>query len=113
MGYGWNGGKEAEVVYSATFIGNKSIGKSLSGVKIILHSRTTLPKEHLEVLYWVRRIEDWAGMTNKISMKLLKVLKEHEAYRKRQAIGFVHRDKEKHHHVHVYVNRIDFKWNAI
>lgn len=106
MEYGWNQEKDAEIVFQQHLYGEspKEITKEF---KILQDQNYNCRKNTLSFVI-SPTIKDGKKLTtsdlNKITEKFMKELKLGE----RQAIAFVHRDKD-HKHIHLYVNRIDFK----
>src|SRR5690606_21469614 len=109
MGYGWNQEKGAEVVYKEYLAGANP--KEISQEFKIIQQQNHLCRKNTLSFVLSPTIGDGRELTkndlHKIAEGFLKEMKLQE----RQAIGFVHRNKE-HTHVHLYVNRIDFNGNA-
>jgi len=106
MEYGWNQEKDAEIVFQQHLYGEspKEITKEF---KLLQDQNYRCRKNTLSFVI-SPTIKDGKKLTtsdlNKITGKFMKELKLGE----RQAIAFVHQDKD-HKHIHLYVNRIDFK----
>lgn len=109
MQYGWNQEKDAEVVYSQNLVGNdpKEISKEFQRIQELNHNcnRNTLS------FVLSPTIEDGRLLKGMETEKLVKDFMQELQLGERQAIAFVHRDKE-HAHIHLYVNRIDFEGKA-
>ena len=106
MEYGWNQEKDAEIVFQQHLYGEspKEITKEF---KLLQDQNYNCRKNTLSFVI-SPTIKDGKKLAsndlNKIAKKFMKELNLGE----RQAIAFVHQDKE-HKHIHLYVNRIDFK----
>jgi len=106
MEYGWNQEKDAEIVFQQHLYGEspKEITKEFE----LLQDQNHNCKKNTLSFIISPTIEDGKKLAssdlNKIAEKFMKELNLGE----RQAIAFIHRDKE-HKHIHLYVNRIDFK----
>ncbi len=106
MEYGWNQEKEAEIVFKQHLYGEspKEITKEF---KLLQDQNYNCRKNTLSFVI-SPTIKDGKKLAttdlNKITEKFMKELKLGD----RQAIAFVHQDKN-HKHIHLYVNRIDFK----
>ncbi len=107
--YGWNQEKDAEVVFRDHLAGEtpKEITEEF---KIIQSQNERCTRNTLSFIL-SPTVKDGQEMS-KAQLKDItsRFLKEMEL-KNRQAIAFVHRDKE-HTHVHVYVNRIGFDGKA-
>lgn len=106
MGYGWNQEKNAEVVLRQHLVGEnpKEITEEFQRIQAMNHNceRNTLS------FVLSPTINDGQRLKKKELKILAKEFMEKMKLGERQAIAFVHRDKE-HTHIHLYVNRIDFK----
>ena len=106
MEYGWNQEKDAEIVFQQHLYGEspKEITKEF---KLLQGQNYNCRKNTLSFVI-SPTIKDGKKLTTsdlqKITEKFMKELKLGE----RQAIAFVHQDKD-HKHINLYVNRIDFK----
>tara|TARA_R110002033_G_scaffold154043_1_gene190508 strand:+ start:807 stop:1676 length:870 start_codon:yes stop_codon:yes gene_type:complete len=109
MGYGWNGEKEAEVVYREHLSGDNP--KEITQEFKIIQQQNHLCQKNTLSFVLSPTIEDGKGMTNENLNEIVERFLKEMKLQERQAIGFVHRNRE-HTHVHVYVNRIDFNGNA-
>ncbi|PKA98740.1 relaxase/mobilization nuclease-like protein [Flavobacteriaceae bacterium MAR_2009_75] len=109
MGYGWNEEKEAEVVYREHLAGDNP--KEITQEFKIIQSQNHRCKKNTLSFVLSPTIEDGKELKEKelkeITERFIKEMKLQE----RQAIAFVHRDKQ-HIHVHLYVNRIGFDGKA-
>ena len=109
MAYGWNQEKNAEVVFRQHLVGEDP-SEITSEFRFIQQQNTDCRKNTLSFVL-SPTIEDGKMLSTEdlenLSSRFVKEMKLQE----RQAIGFVHRDKD-HLHIHLYVNRIDFNGNA-
>lgn len=109
MGYGWDAEKEAKVVYREHLAGDnlKEITQEFS----IIQAQNHRCKKNTLSFVLSPTIEDGRDLKDKqlaeITLRFVKEMKLQE----RQAIAFVHHDKE-HIHIHLYVNRIGFDGKA-
>tara|TARA_R110002020_G_scaffold404266_1_gene614325 strand:+ start:961 stop:1788 length:828 start_codon:yes stop_codon:yes gene_type:complete len=107
--YGNNPDKEAEQVYSHLIVGDtaEEITREFEAVQQLNQNceRNTLS------FILSPTVKDGAKMNNKDLGKLTKTFILQMKLQERQAVGYVHRDKE-HTHVHLYVNRIDLNGKA-
>lgn len=105
MGYGWNQEKNAEVVYRQHLVGDnpKEVTEEFQRIQEMNHvcERNTLS------FVLSPTIDDGQRLKKKDLERIVKAFMEKMKLGERQAIAFVHRDKE-HTHIHLYVNRIDF-----
>lgn len=106
IAYGWNQEKNAEIVFKQHLLGEnpKEITKEFE----LVQTQNYHCKNNTFSFVISPTIKDGQKLSNKdlntVCQKFIKELHLKE----RQAIAFVHRDK-KHVHIHLYVNRIDFK----
>jgi len=104
--YGWNQEKEAEVVYRQHLAGENpaEITEEFHFVQDMNHNcqKNTL------AFVLSPTIEDGKSLKSKDLKEICERFSKEMKLGERQAIAFVHRDKD-HTHVHLYVNRIDFK----
>jgi hypothetical protein len=109
MQYGWNQEKNAEVVFSQHLVGEtpKEITEEFSFTQQLNESCT---KNTLSFVL-SPTVEDGKRLGKKDLEKICDKFMEQMKLGERQAVAFVHRDKE-HTHIHLYVNRIDFKGEA-
>jgi len=109
MQYGWNQEKDAQVVYSQNLTGDDP-------KEVTAEFRLTQElNEHCEknTLSFVISpiIDDGKYLEKKEFSKICREFMKEMKLKDRQAIAFVHQDKS-HKHIHLYVNRIDFKGQA-
>lgn len=106
MSYGWNQEKDAEVVLKE-FLHGDSPAAITKEFKMLQDQNYHCTKNTLSFVI-SPTIEDGKRLETKelkeITARFIKEMNLGE----RQAIAFVHRDKD-HKHIHLYVNRIDFK----
>ena len=109
MEYGWNQEKDAEIVFQQYLYGEspKEITKEFG----LLQDQNHNCKKNTLSFVISPTIEDGKRLNatelQQITERFIEQLKLGE----RQAIAFVHQDKE-HKHIHLYVNRIDFNGQA-
>lgn len=109
MAYGWNNEKDAEVVLSQYVAGDNA--KEVTEEFKIAQEMNARCKKNTLSFVLSPTVEDGKKLDNeKLREMTQRFLKEMQL-KERQAIAFVHRDKE-HTHVHLYVNRIDFEGKA-
>lgn len=106
MGYGWNQEKNAEVVFRQHLVGENP--NELTQEFKRIQARNQRCKRNTLSFIISPTIKDGQKMTVKDLEKVTSKFIEQMNIGERQAIAFVHRDK-KHIHIHLYVNRIDFK----
>ena len=109
MNYGWNQEKDAEVVLKEQLYGNtpNEITQEFKLLQDLNHNCT---KNTLSFII-SPTIDDGKDLNSKELNKITKEFIKQMNLQDRQAIAFVHKDKE-HKHIHLYVNRIDFKGQA-
>lgn len=109
IAYGWNKDKGAEVVLRQNLVGENPM--ELTREFHFIQSQNSNCYKNTLSFVLSPTIEDG----KKLSLKDLKEIcwrfMEQMKLGDRQGIGFVHRDKA-HRHIHLYVNRIDFRGNA-
>jgi hypothetical protein len=107
--YGWNQEKDAEIVFKQNLAGETPT-EITEEFKIIQSMNEKCEKNTLSFII-SPTIEDGKKLDNlglnKIADEFIKDMR----LENHQAIAFVHNDK-KHKHIHLYVNRIDFKGKA-
>ena len=107
--YGWNQDKDAAIVFKQHLAGDSP--KEITDEFKIIQSMKEICKRNTISFVLSPTIEDGEKLNNThlhaIVSEFIKDLKFDE----HQAIAFVHNDKN-HKHVHLYINRIDFKGNA-
>lgn len=106
MGYGWNQEKDAEVVFKRGLVGENplEITQEFQAVQDLNYN---CQKNTLSFVL-SPTIKDGQKLNHKKLQEICKKFMEQMKLKDRQAIAFVHRDKD-HKHIHLYVNRIDFK----
>ena len=109
ISYGWNQEKDAEIVHSQHLAGNnpQQITKEF---ELIQEQNTRCQKSTLSFVLSPTPEDGKNLTTEKLNELTQRFIKEMQL-KERQAIAFVHRDKE-HTHVHLYVNRIGFDGKA-
>ncbi|MEN8185955.1 MAG: relaxase/mobilization nuclease domain-containing protein [Bacteroidota bacterium] len=109
MLYGWNQEKEAEVVHSQYLAGDNP--KEITNEFKITQDLNDNCKRNTMSFVISPTIEDGQRLAKQdleeITQRFIKKMEIGE----RQAIAFVHRDKQ-HTHIHLYANRIDFNGKA-
>jgi len=93
MSYGWNQEKDAEII--------------LKEFKMLQNQNYHCRKNTLSFVI-SPTIEDGKRLEAKDLQAIAKRFIHEMKLSERQAIGFVHQDKD-HKHIHLYINRIDFK----
>tara|TARA_R110000765_G_scaffold250640_2_gene352148 strand:+ start:196 stop:1065 length:870 start_codon:yes stop_codon:yes gene_type:complete len=107
--YGWNQEKDAEIVFSQHLAGN-SPREITEEFKLIQEENIRCQKNTLSFILSPTQ-EDGKNLTKEQLGELTQRFVKEMQLMERQAIAFVHRDKE-HMHVHLYVNRIGFDGKA-
>ncbi len=105
MSYGWNQEKNAEVVFKQELIGNNP-EEITQEFKMLQDQNYHCQKNTLSFVL-SPTVEDGKRLKQKDLEKVCQKFMEQMKLRERQAIAFVHRDKQ-HTHIHLYVNRIDY-----
>jgi len=109
MGYGWNKEKDAEVVLSQ-YVAGDNAQEVTEEFKIAQEMNERCKKNTLSFVL-SPTVEDGKKLDNEKLRELTERFLKEMQLKERQAIAFVHRDKE-HTHVHLYVNRIGFDGKA-
>lgn len=109
MDYGWNQEKNAEVVFSQHLAGNDA-NQVTEEFKLIQEENLRCQKNTLSFVLSPTP-KDGKNLTKEQLGELTQRFIKEMDLKERQAIAFVHRDKD-HTHVHLYVNRIDFDGKA-
>ncbi len=107
--YGWNQEKDSEVVFKQQLIGETpaEITKEFQLIQDLNYRC-----KHNTLSFIISpTIEDGKRLKSKDLQKIVQKFMSQMKLGERQAIAFVHQDK-KHKHIHLYVNRIDFKGKA-
>lgn len=109
MSYGWNQEKDAQVIFKQELIGDtpEEITKEFRAIQDLNYN---CEKNTLSFVL-SPTIEDGQKLNNKQLRDICKSFMEKMQLGDRQAIAFVHQDKE-HKHIHLYVNRIDYQGKA-
>jgi hypothetical protein len=105
MMYGWNQEKDSEVVYSQHLVGENPADITRE-FRFIQDQNQNCEKNTLSFVL-SPTIEDGKILHQKELKVICEKFMEEMKLGERQAIAFVHRDKD-HKHIHLYVNRIDF-----
>ena len=106
MSYGWNQEKDAEIVFKE-FLHGDSPAEITKEFKMLQDQNYHCTKNTLSFVI-SPTIEDGRRLEKKELQAITKRFMHEMKLGERQAIAFVHQDKE-HKHIHLYVNRIDFK----
>ncbi|WP_339655326.1 relaxase/mobilization nuclease domain-containing protein [uncultured Maribacter sp.] len=106
IAYGWNQEKNAEIVFKQHLVGENpnEITKEFE----LVQAQNYHCKNNTFSFVISPTIEDGRKLKNKDLNTICKKFMDELNLKERQAIAFVHRDKC-HVHIHLYVNRIDFK----
>ncbi|MDR9458367.1 MAG: relaxase/mobilization nuclease domain-containing protein [Salegentibacter sp.] len=109
MAYGWNQEKDAKIIYSQNIIGEtpKEVAEEF---RFIQELNQNCEKNTLSFVI-SPTIDDGKYLQKKDLSKICENFMKEMNLKDRQAIAFVHQDKS-HKHIHLYVNRIDFKGQA-
>lgn len=109
MEYGWNLEKEAKVVYTQNVMGEtpEEITKEF---KLTQELNDNCEKNTLSFII-SPTIEDGKNLNQKELSRICENFMKEMKLGDRQAIAFNHQDKP-HNHIHLYVNRINFKGQA-
>ncbi|PIY13475.1 MAG: mobilization protein [Flavobacteriaceae bacterium CG_4_10_14_3_um_filter_33_47] len=106
MYYGWNQEKDAEIVFKE-FPHGDSPAEITKEFKMLQDQNYHCTKNTLSFVI-SPTIEDGRRLEKKELQAITKRFMHEMKLGERQTIAFVHQDKE-HKHIHLYVNRIDFK----
>ncbi|MEN3323705.1 relaxase/mobilization nuclease domain-containing protein [Mariniflexile soesokkakense] len=106
MSYGWNQEKEAEIVLKE-FLHGDTPKEITQEFKMLQDQNYHCTKNTLSFVI-SPTIEDGKRLDKKDLQAIAKRFMHEMKLGERQAIAFVHHDKE-HKHIHLYVNRIDFR----
>lgn len=109
ISYGWNQEKNAEIIHSQHLAGENP--KEITEEFKIVQSQNTRTKKNTLSFVLSPSIEDGKRLSKQELSELVKKFIKAMGLKERQAIAFVHRDKE-HTHIHLYVNRIGFDGKA-
>ncbi|WP_445954994.1 relaxase/mobilization nuclease domain-containing protein [Yeosuana sp.] len=105
MSYGWDQEKDAEIVLKEFLYGD-SPAEITKEFKMLQDQNHNCTKNTLSFII-SPTIEDGKRLESKDLNEITKRFINEMKLGERQAIAFVHKDKE-HRHIHLYVNRIDF-----
>jgi len=106
MSYGWDQEKDAEIVLKEYLYG-ESPAEITKEFKMLQDQNYNCTKNTLSFVI-SPTIEDGKRLETKDLNEITKRFINEMKLGERQAIAFVHKDKE-HSHIHLYVNRIDFR----
>lgn len=106
MSYGWNQEKNAEVVFKQELVGSNP-EEITQEFKMLQEQNYHCQKNTLSFVL-SPTVEDGQRLKQKELEKICQKFMKQMKLEQRQAIAFVHRNKE-HTHIHLYVNRIDYK----
>ncbi len=109
MEYGWNQEKEAKVVYTQNVLG-ESPEEITKEFKLTQELNDNCEKNTLSFII-SPTIEDGKNLDQKGLSRICENFMKEMKLGDRQAIAFTHQDKP-HNHIHLYVNRINFKGQA-
>ena len=109
MAYGWNQEKNAEVVYRQHLVGENP--KEISREFQLIQEQNINCKKNTLSFVLSPTVEDGKKLHKAELQKICAAFMEKMKLGERQAVAFVHRDKQ-HTHIHLYVNRIDFNGTA-
>jgi len=109
MSYGWNQEKDAEIVLKE-FLHGDSPAEITKEFEMLQDQNYHCTKNTLSFVI-SPTIEDGKRLDKNELQAITKRFMHEMKLGERQAIAFVHQDKD-HKHIHLYVNRIDFKGMA-
>ncbi|MEL7271749.1 MAG: relaxase/mobilization nuclease domain-containing protein [Bacteroidota bacterium] len=109
ISYGWNQEKDAEIIHSQHLAGENP--KEITEEFRIVQSQNPRTKKNTLSFVLSPSIEDGKRLSKQELSELAKKFIKAMGLKERQAIAFVHRDKE-HTHIHLYANRIGFDGKA-
>ena len=109
MAYGWNQEKNAEVVFRQYLAGDNP--KEITREFQLIQEQNINCKKNTLSFVLSPTVEDGKRLHKAELQKICSSFMEKMQLGERQAIAFVHRDKQ-HLHIHLYVNRIDFNGTA-
>jgi len=109
MSYGWNQEKNTEVVYRQHLAGDNP--KEITDEFKIIQEQNERTKNNTLSFVLSPTVEDGKELSKRRLKELTKNFISEMKLKERQAIAFVHRDKQ-HTHIHLYVNRIGFDGKA-
>lgn len=106
MAYGWNQEKDAKIVLKE-FLHGDSPAEITQEFNMLQDQNYHCTKNTLSFVI-SPTIEDGKGLDKNEMQAITKRFMQEMKLGERQAIAFVHQNKD-HKHIHLYVNRIDFK----
>ena len=109
ISYGWNQEKNAEIIHSQHLAGENP--REITEEFKIVQSQNPRTKKNTLSFVLSPSIEDGKRLSKQELSELTKKFIKAMGLKERQAIAFVHRDKE-HTHIHLYANRIGFDGKA-
>ncbi|PRX55374.1 relaxase/mobilization nuclease domain-containing protein [Flagellimonas meridianipacifica] len=109
ISYGWNQEKDAKIIHSQHLAGENP--KEITEEFRIVQSQNPRTKKNTLSFVLSPSIEDGKRLSKQELSELTKKFIKAMGLKERQAIAFVHRDKE-HTHIHLYANRIGFDGKA-
>ncbi|WP_350290514.1 relaxase/mobilization nuclease domain-containing protein [uncultured Croceitalea sp.] len=109
ISYGWNQEKDAEIVHSQHLAGENP--KEITEEFKIIQSQNQRTQRNTLSFVLSPSIEDGKKLSKKELKEITKKFIDRMNLKERQAIAFVHRNKE-HTHIHLYVSRIGFDGKA-
>ena len=109
MAYGWNESKSAEVVFQQNLAGENP--KEVTEEFKIIQGQNQRCKKNTLSFVLSPTIKDGKKLSARQLQEVTQRFVNEMKLNQRQAIAFVHCDKE-HVHIHLYVNRIDFQGMA-
>ena len=109
IAYGWDQGKDAEVVLSQHLAGDTA-QEVTEEFRMIQEQNTRCHKNTLSFIL-SPTVEDGQKLDRERLGRIVELFLKDMQLKEHQAIAFVHRDKA-HTHVHLYVNRIGFDGKA-
>ena len=109
ISYGWNQEKNTEVVFRQHLAGENP--KEISQEFQLIQEQNINCKKNTLSFVLSPTVEDGKKLHKTQLQKICSSFMEKMNLGERQAIAFVHRDKQ-HLHIHLYVNRIDFNGTA-
>ncbi|MGY5848602.1 relaxase/mobilization nuclease domain-containing protein [Salegentibacter sp. HM20] len=109
MSYGWNQEKDAQIVFSQNITGEDP--REVSAEFRLTQDLNNDCKNNTLSFIISPTIEDGKKLGDKELSKICEQFLKEMNLKDRQAIAFVHKDKE-HKHIHLYVNRVNFKGQA-
>lgn len=109
ISYGWNQEKDAEIIHSQHLAGENP--KEITEEFRIVQSQNPRTKKNTLSFVLSPSIEDGKRLSKQELSELTKKFVKAMGLKERQAIAFVHSNKE-HTHIHLYANRIGFDGKA-